>query len=620
MFADAPPPPVILEPCPVEALELHRRATCGFVPVPLDRTRPNGTKIRIYFERYPRRLRNEARVSTVVSIEGGPGYPVTPDRIGRVEMWRPISLRRDLLLVDLRGTGRSGALGCKAFSVSSVGYVVRAGNCAQQIGAKRDLYSTSQAVQDIEAVIRALRAGRIDLYGDSYGTYAAQAYALRFPARLRSIALDGAYPLPGTDPAWADLLEAVRLGLGIACTRAASCPTGDPLGLLADFAVRVRGSPIVGFAPDGDGTRTSVRLDEDALVQIASAGYWYPALWRDLLAALEAADRGDNAPILRLAAEIVTVDVGGEDPPSSSEALYLAVICHDYPQLWDPATPLAGRQAEADARLAAYPPGAFDPFTAEAWTGTDYEGVFACLRWPSPARADPPDPPGATYPSVPTLVLNGDLDTITTSDQAREVASRFPASTFVEIQNSFHVTALYDADGCASDIYTRFVKNLALVDTSCAQEIAEVRVVPSFPASLADTTPADPAPGDASTPDDRRLAAAAAFTVADVVARWWVNYDGTSVGLRGGRWSYFGDRVVHFDLARTRFVPGVEVTGKVRWGYNAAGKVRADVQVRGPGGATANLVIRWAGREQNAVAALTGTVSGRALQATMPAP
>ena len=522
-------------------------------------------------------------------------------------------------MIDLRGTGRSGALGCRAFSVSSVGYVARAGNCAKQIGAKRDLYSTSQAVQDVEAVIRALRAGRIDLYGDSYGTYAAQAYALRYPSRLRSIALDGAYPLPGTDPAWADLLEAVRLGLDIVCSRA-DCPTADPLGLLADFAVRVRGSPIVGFAPDGDGTRTSVRLDEDALVQIASAGYWYPGLWRDLLAALEAADGGDNAPMLRLAAEIVTVDVGGEDPPSSSEALYLAVICHDYPQLWDFSTPMTGRQAEADARLAAYPPGAFDPFTAEAWTGTDYEGVFACLRWPSPARADPPDPPGATYPSVPTLVLNGDLDTITTTAQAQEVASRFPASTYVEIQNSFHVTALYDADGCASRLYTRFVKNLALADTSCAQEIAEVRVVPSFPASLADTTPADPAAGDASTVDDRRLAAAAAFTVADAVSRWWVNFDGTSVGLRGGRWSYFGDPVVHFDLARTRFVAGVEVTGKVRWGYNAAGKVRADVQVRGPGGATANLVIRWAGREQNAVADLAGTVNGRSLHATMPAP
>jgi hypothetical protein len=281
---------------------------------------------------------------------------------------------------------------------------------------------------------------------------------------------------------------------------------------------------------------------------------------------------------------------------------------------------MAGRRAEADARLAAYPLGSFEPFSVEAWTGTDYEGVFACLRWPSPARPDPPDPPGAVYPSVPTLVLNGDLDTITTSAQAQEVASRFPASTFVEIQNSFHVTALYDADGCASRLYVRFVKNLALADTSCATEIAEVRVVPSFPASLADTTPADPAPGDASTADDRRLAAAAAATVADVVSRWWVNYDGTSVGLRGGRWSYLGDEVVFFDLARTRYVPGVEVTGRVRWGYRAAGKVRADVEVRGPGGPSGKLVLRWSGREQNAVAVLTGEIGGRALRATMPAP
>jgi hypothetical protein len=182
------------------------------------------------------------------------------------------------------------------------------------------------------------------------------------------------------------------------------------------------------------------------------------------------------------------------------------------------------------------------------------------------------------------------------------------------------VTALYDADGCASRLYERFTKNLALADTSCATEIAEVRAVPSFPASLADTTPADPSSGDASTVDDRRLAAAAAATVADVVSRWWVNYDGTSVGLRGGRWSYFGDRVVFFDLARTRFVPGVEVTARVRWGYRAAGKVRADVEVSGPGGLSGNLVLRWSGREQNAVAVLTGEVGGRSLRATMPAP
>ncbi len=38
---------------------------------------------------------------------------------------------------------------------------------------------------------------RIDLYGDSYGTYFEQVFAIRHPNLLRSIVLDGAYPLNG---------------------------------------------------------------------------------------------------------------------------------------------------------------------------------------------------------------------------------------------------------------------------------------------------------------------------------------------------------------------------------------------------------------------------------------
>ena len=40
------------------------------------------------------------------------------------------------------------------------------------------------------------------------------------------------------------------------------------------------------------------------------------------------------------------------------------------------------------------------------------------------------------------LILNGDLDNITPLADARIVASRFPDSTLVVMQNSGHVTAL----------------------------------------------------------------------------------------------------------------------------------------------------------------------------------
>jgi len=362
-------------------------------------------------------------------------------------------------------------------------------------------------VQNLEDVLRALDLDQVDLYGDSYGSYAAQAFALRYPERLRSLTLDGTYPLPGSDPAAADLIAATRRGLELTCERSPGCPTaapGDPVGLVARFAERVRANPFGGSAPDGDGVATRVYLDEDALVQIVAAGYWYPGLWRELPAALLAAERGDRAPLLRLGAETITVDGGEADPPSFSEAVYNAVTCHDYPQLWDPDSAVEDRQAEIDERLAAYPAGTFEPFTGAEWTGTDYEGWLACRLWPSPERGDPPDPLGADYPDVPTLVLNGELDTITSSEGAQKVAERFRGSTFVEVANSIHVTAIYDKDGCASRIYVRFVRTLDPGDTSCAREIPEPHLVPRFATRLAEVAPAEPGEGDRSRRSDLR--------------------------------------------------------------------------------------------------------------------
>jgi hypothetical protein len=98
-----------------------------------------------------------------------------------------------------------------------------------------------------------------------------------------------------------------------------------------------------------------------------------------------------------------------------------------------------------------------------------------------------------------------------------------------------------------------------------------------------------------------------------------VNYDGTSVGLRGGRWWYSGDAVVVFRLTRVRFVPGVEVTGTARWPTRGGAGITATLHVRGSDGTTGTLRISWP-HEPNAVATLAGTVGGRQLRATMPAP
>ena len=574
----APPPPIAAT-CDHAASSAG--ATCGFVRVPIDHSNPSGVKIRVFYELYPATTPGPV-VSTVLSIEGGPGYSTTADRGGRIALWKPLSAHRNLLLVDLRGTGRSGALACKAFSHHILGYIDRAALCAKQLGPRIRYYDTSQSVQDLESVLESLNLGRIDLYGDSYGSYAAQAFALRFPWRLRSLTLDSTYQLPGSDPAFADLASASRDALVLSCERTPTCAAHhDPLGVIANLVLQVRQHPITGTAPNGDGVPTAVTVNENTLVQAVQFGFEWLGVYRDLIPSAIAAEHGDTQPLLRLIAETEAVDGGAGAPREFSEGLYDAVICHDYPELWPAGTPLSQRAGMAAQALAHYPQSAFAPFSAAAWTGTDYEGALACLKWPdAPSASDPPVPPGTPYPHVPTLVMAGDMDNITPLADNKVVASRFPDSTLVVVHNNNHVQAEYDDNSCGSVIYENFVRNLSAGDTSCADGVAPVRVVPSYPLSLSQVSPALASDGNKAPPVARRLSAAAAATVADAIDQWWVNYSGTDRGLRGGRWSYQGSPTTVFTFKSTQFVPGVAVSGTARWTYDT-GPVVAHVTVQG---------------------------------------
>src|SRR4051794_19021813 len=464
---------------------------CGSIVVPLDRTGATPERLRIRFERYPRRERRRRSRGTLLAIEGGPGFSTTDSRDSYLELLGPLRGRRDVLLVDLRGTGRSGALDCPALRRTVTDYVVRAGRCAAQLGPQRDFYDTHAATDDVAAVLDALHVHKVDLYGDSYGSYAAQVFAARHGDRLRSLVLDGTYPVPGTDPAFGDLAAATQRALRLVCARRPSCAARreDPVGVVARFADAVRAHPLSGRGLNTDGERVRVRLDEPALAALLQSGYANLPMYRDLLAAIRSFDAGDRAPLLRLLAEN-KLDTSASAPREFSEALYLAVTCHDYPQLWDPAAPLGVRRAQLASQVAALPPAEFAPISPAVWTGLDYEGAIACLRWPGPARPDPPVPPDARYPAVPTLVLNGDLDNITASSGARVVASRFPRSTFVETANTVHISALGDRDACAAPLVRRFIRTLSAGDAGCARRIAEVRTVDAFPRGAADAAPA----------------------------------------------------------------------------------------------------------------------------------
>ena len=80
---------------------------------------------------------------------------------------------------------------------------------------------------------------------------------------------------------------------------------------------------------------------------------------------------------------------------------------------------------------------------------------------------------------MPTLVLSGELDSITTPKEAGFVTSEFPDARHVIIANSFHVTAEDDTDLCASAILRTFVahpnRRLTKADLHCASRVPPVR-------------------------------------------------------------------------------------------------------------------------------------------------
>ena len=218
------------------------------------------------------------------------------------------------------------------------------------------------------------------------------------------------------------------------------------------------------------------------------------------------------------------------------------------------------------------------------------------MNWPRPAHApDPGRPPGAAYPRVPTLVLDGDLDQRTSLIGARRVAAQFPHATLVPVPNTGHVTALVDWAGCMAGIVRRFVATHQATGTACAAQTPPLHLVAAFPQASRSAPSATPAAGDASWQPDRRMAWCAAQAVADAIARYPLLPGARGAGLRGGsfrvvRGAYLTNRPVTLRLRRVRFCGDVAVSGRSCGSARAAACAR-----RSP---TARRTCAWRGRSR----------------------
>lgn len=588
---------------------------CGALRVALDPAgRVPGT-IDIAIAWLPQANRAARNEGTVVAVEGGPGYPSIGSRSYYHALYAPLLETRNLLLVDNRGTGESGAIVCYPLQRAPVMVLPAVTRCGHELRRRSDLYSTALAADDMAKVLAAMRIGKVDMYGDSYGSFFVQAFAGRHPEHVRSLVLDGAYQVIGGNPWYPSEGPTMRAAFDIACERSPVCASrhGSTHERIKALLAKLRVEHV--------GLRAS-----DVAFIMDSAGL-DPLTYRDLDAAARAyVLNDDRVPLRRLADEAYAEEEGaGGHARGYSQGLFVAASCSDNPQAYDmrlqpPARTIAWHHALQRKREEH--PAIYAPFTLDEFLSMpiDYAYVPLCTTWPVASPQHPaghPVPPHTQFPRVPVLVLNGDLDTTTTPAEGAHAAQLFPRATQVIVANTGHVTALDDFYGCASAIVRRFTLTQR-VDASCAAHVPALHLVPSFARTLDEVEPATPLPGNEATTAELRAAAAATLAAGDVLARSYTFSLSAGSGLRGGSYTAQpengGTRAL---LSAIRWTKDLAVSGSASLDARTA---RAKANLTLTDGATGSLNAAWPTIGSSAVAVIRGTIDGRVTRASMPAP
>lgn len=575
-------------------------ARCTTLRVPLDRTGALPGSVPLRVGRFPA----PAGRPTLLYLSGGPGSA------GLEEMGAVIDYVPELLDgyriagFDQRGTGRSGLLRCPALERDARLRSVRAGEaCARRLGPARRHYTTPASVADMEAIRAALGVERLTLFGISYGTELALAYARAHPDRVERMILDSVVDPDDRDPFGLAGFRAMGPTLRALCPLGCRGVTADAAGDLTALAARLRAAPMHGYDYDARGRRQRRTLGPTALADLLYDADYNPPLRAGIPAGVRAALAGDPAPLLRLVAEGDQL-ASLPSPRSFSSARY-ATVCEETPLPWQPGTPLDSRVWAAREGAAAIGAAAFAPFDL---TTAAADEIGLCLRWPDvPSGATPAG--SGPYPAVPTLILQGGEDLRTPPEGSARVAAAIPGAERVVVPGVGHAVVGSDPSNCGLRALRRFIAGHP-AGGDCPRVATGVPAALPPPSTLARVLPAEGLRGRVG-----RTAAAIGMTVHDLAfALSPAFFDYSGGGLRGGSFAVRGGRL---QLRRLEAVPGVRLTGSAR-----GGALR--LRVTGPGAAhgrvrlTAAGVLRGRLGGRRVVVRLRGVAASMASAASLP--
>lgn len=216
---------------------VSQRARCGTLEVLENPNRPGGRKVRLSMAIIPATGKHPER-DPIAVLMGGPGEDAISAAAIYARQFAPLRRDRDILLLDQRGTGRSGALPCTLYSTQHPEASLRdefpvsaVETCERTLAQQADLtqYTYNRFANDLERVRRDLGYGPLNLFAGSYGTRAAQVYLRMYPDSVRTVYMGSVVPIdvPGPLP-FAKTEEAALGRMFHACTSDPSCHSAFP--------------------------------------------------------------------------------------------------------------------------------------------------------------------------------------------------------------------------------------------------------------------------------------------------------------------------------------------------------------------------------------------------------
>ena len=447
----------IFTPCQIGGSDSpeHLPAKCAMVTVPEDRAHPRGKQISLRVAVLAARA-SKPKPDPLFFIAGGPGQASTEAYVQEAQAFSRVHGDRDLVLVDQRGTGGSNRLDCPASGTDDLNpsdaEIVKATQaCLKQLAGDPRFYTTSIAVEDLDAVRQALGYGQINLYGISYGTRVALQYLREYPRSTRSVVLDGVVPADlavGPDVSL-DAQRALEL-IFRRCEQDAGCHTAFP-DLAGSFAalqhdLQAHSVAVILRDPLTGAPRTE-NLDWDSVAgAVRLMSYQSETVALLPLLIHQAGAEHDYAPLMGDA--LIFSD---EISQSFARGMGAAVLCtEDAPFFRDDPE---SRQAMQETYLGAL---------------TVDQVAKSCSVWPRGVISS--DFKRPVVSDKPVLLLSGEDDPVTPPANAVRAARTLSNSLSLVVPGQGHGNVFR---GCVPKLLTQFIDAAAVkgLDTACVKDI-----------------------------------------------------------------------------------------------------------------------------------------------------